>query len=464
MTCDAYVRVSRVAGRGGESFISPAEQRGTIEEWARRTGTEIGAWHEDLDYSGGTLNRPGFQAALERCRSGATGGIVAAKLDRLTRSVVGLGTLLAEAREHGFNVVALDLGLDLHSSNGKLVANVLGSVAEWERERRAEDWEIARRSAIRRGIPNGRAPFGYRKRADGRFEVHEPEAALVREVFERRAAGESISQIGRRVGWSHSTTRQRLLDEAYLGVARAGQHRNEAAHEPLVSRELYETARVARSATRPTGETTADRLLVGIARCGGCGKSLKVVRRRRADGSYAVGYFCKDAASEPCPRRAFARAEDLDGLVERFFAYALQRERRFAEAAEAERELDEARRAVADAEAELAAFVTAASALDAELFQRGAEARQARLDLARAALAEVTTRTSAATNVVSGNLADLWQTLTVVERRQILAAYLDRVVVRRAGDADASLDDRVQIVWAGNVVAEPPDKLRAAAA
>ena len=127
---DGYVRVSSTAGRSGESFISPGEQRASIEAWARATGTTIAEWHEDLDQSGGSLDRPAFQAALERCRAGLTGGIVAAKLDRLTRSVSDLGVLLEDAREHGYNVVAIDLGVDLHSPNGGLVANLLGSVAQ----------------------------------------------------------------------------------------------------------------------------------------------------------------------------------------------------------------------------------------------------------------------------------------------------------------------------------------------
>jgi hypothetical protein len=323
------------------------------------------------------------------------GGIVAAKLDRLTRSVVGLGTLLTDAREHGYNVVALDLGLDLQSSNGELVANVLGSVAQWERKRRAEDWETARRNAIDRGIPNGRAPFGYRKGSDGRFVVVEAEAAIVREAFARRAAGEAFSAIGRSYGWSHSTTRQRLTDEAYIGVARAGGYRNEQAHEALITRELFEASRIAPVSTRPTGETTADRLLLGVARCGGCGRTLKVVRRRRADGSHATAYFCKNAASEACSSRAFVHADVLDAYVGSWFEEQLAQEPRFVEAVEAARELEDARAAATAAEEELSAFVTAASALDASLFQQGVDARQARLDDARQAVAVLLAQTRA---------------------------------------------------------------------
>jgi DNA invertase Pin-like site-specific DNA recombinase len=452
-TADGYIRVSRVGTRNGESFISPGEQRAAIEEWARRTGVSIIEWHEDLDQSGGTLDRPGFQLALERCRVGLTGGIVGAKLDRLTRSVVGLGTLLHDAREHGYNVVALDLGLDLQSSNGELVANVLGSVAQWERKRRAEDWDAARRNAIGRGIVNGRAPFGYRKGRTGRLEVIKPEAKLVRQAFELRADGESITAIARRLGWSHSTTRQRLSDEVYLGVARAGVHRNEDAHDPIVTPEQFEAVRAAPTATRATGETTADRLLLGIARCDGCGRTLKVVRRRRADGSFVASYFCKDAASERCPARAFVHAEPLDAYVGLWFEAMLASEPRLVEAVEAGQELDEARQEVAEAEAELAAFVKAASALDAALFQAGVEARQARVDAARQRTAALTAQARALP--LGGTVAQVWHGLPPLDRRAVLAGYLDRVVVSRGASKD--LAAHIEIVWADGTVAELGD-------
>jgi DNA invertase Pin-like site-specific DNA recombinase len=59
--------------------------------------------------------------------------VVVAKLDRLSRSVVDAGRLLDEARKRGFNIVALDLGLDLSTPTSELVANVLAAVAQWER-------------------------------------------------------------------------------------------------------------------------------------------------------------------------------------------------------------------------------------------------------------------------------------------------------------------------------------------
>ena len=46
-----------------------------IEAYSAAHKLEIVEWHTNLDQSSGTLNRPAFQAALDRCRRGETGGI-----------------------------------------------------------------------------------------------------------------------------------------------------------------------------------------------------------------------------------------------------------------------------------------------------------------------------------------------------------------------------------------------------
>ncbi len=464
-TADGYIRVSRVAGRGGESFISPDEQRSAIGAWATATKTTIVEWHEDLDQSGGTLDRPAFATALERCRAGVTGGIVAAKLDRLTRSVVGLASLLDDADEHGYNVVALDLGLDLRSPNGELVANVLGSVAQWERKRRADDWDTARRNSVARGIPNGRAPVGYSKRPDGRLEVVESEARIVRDAFRQRAAGTPFAAIGRQHGWAHSTCRQIIGNEAYLGVARSGGYRSENAHPPIVTRQEWDAAHAART-TRPVpdGATTSGRLVKGIARCAGCGRTLKVVNRTRVDGSRVPAYFCKDAASTPCPERAFVRADALDTFVEEWFSGALATTPRMVDVVAAARDLEDAQSEQASVEAELYAFVESASALDAVLFQRGVSARQAKVDDARARVTELSGRVRQLP--AGGALIDLWDTFSRDERRDVLGGFVGAVRVRRGASDDLAANVRVE--WSDGTVAlevaDDKQRVRVAAA
>jgi DNA invertase Pin-like site-specific DNA recombinase len=69
MKLDGYIRVSRVGKRGGDSFISPEDQREKIEGWAKLRGVEIVKWYTDLDQSGGKLSRTRSGAASRAYRS-----------------------------------------------------------------------------------------------------------------------------------------------------------------------------------------------------------------------------------------------------------------------------------------------------------------------------------------------------------------------------------------------------------
>jgi DNA invertase Pin-like site-specific DNA recombinase len=72
--------------------------------------------------------------ALSLLESGQAQGIVAAKLDRLSRSVLDFAGLLERAQREGWNVVTLDNGLDLSTPYGRLAVGILMQFAQFERE------------------------------------------------------------------------------------------------------------------------------------------------------------------------------------------------------------------------------------------------------------------------------------------------------------------------------------------
>src|SRR6202051_2945002 len=88
--------------------------------------------HEDA-LSGKSLDRPGLAAALAAVEAGEAAGIVVAKLDRLSRSLKDFADLMARAQASGWNLVALDLGVDLSTPSGEFMAGVMASAAQWER-------------------------------------------------------------------------------------------------------------------------------------------------------------------------------------------------------------------------------------------------------------------------------------------------------------------------------------------
>jgi DNA invertase Pin-like site-specific DNA recombinase len=117
------------------------------------------------------------------------------KLDRLSRSVIDAGHLLERAQREGWNVVALDFGLDLSTPNGKLVANVLTSVAEWEREMIALRTSEALAEKATQGMQLGRPR-----------EVSDQAIERIRQLRGSRTKRRSYSEIARILNDEHLPT------------------------------------------------------------------------------------------------------------------------------------------------------------------------------------------------------------------------------------------------------------------
>ncbi|MCB8819553.1 recombinase family protein [Microvirga rosea] len=127
--------------------------------------------------------RKTLDAVLEYVREGDA--LVVTKLDRLARSVVHLGQIIAtlEAKKVGLRI--LDLGIDTNTPTGRLMLNVLGSVAQFEREMMLE--------RQREGIAKAKAEKRYKGRA--------PTArAKTEEIRALASQGVSKREIAKRLG------------------------------------------------------------------------------------------------------------------------------------------------------------------------------------------------------------------------------------------------------------------------
>jgi site-specific DNA recombinase len=473
MRLDGYIRVSRVAGRGGESFISPKVQRETIEAYAGLHDHEIVHWGTDLDQSGGKFDRPDFQKTLARCRSGETDGIIAAKLDRLTRSLSGLSQLIDEATAGGWTLIAIDFGLDLKRREGRLVANVLASVAEWELDTRRDGFAQSRGEAVGRGVHiASRTPTGYRKREEDKILEPDPDAAaVIRELFRRRARGEGWTALARFLdksgvrgpygngAWTPSAVSKMISNRAYLGEARSGKYVNEHAHAPLVSRPEFEAAQGDRTvASARIGDGL---LLQGVVRCAGCRYLLKADNMKGRSGERLGLYRCRKIhAAGECPAPATIMARVLDPYIEQSFIDALGPTGPLAEAVASTKALDDAVAAVEGAESELADYRDEPgimAAIGKERFIEGLEARAEVVRIAQAKLNEARQQTAMNGHdaTTSGDLIEAWPTLTIAEKRALLTASLDAIFIRSNGGSNKPVADRSLLLWRG----EGPDDL-----
>lgn len=451
-----YMRQSR---KRSEATISIDEQRRDIRRWADANAVTLAAEVIEQNVSGSKPWREReLGEVIAACERGEAAGVIVAWQDRLSRESLAATAEVWQALEKAdARLVCAAESLDTAAGDHEMLFTIKAAVARDQWKRHKANWARAQRSATERGVANGRAPIGYRKRKGQAFTIDKRDAAKVHDAFERRAAGEPFAAIGRRYGWSHSTARQIIGNDVYLGVIRCGDLVRENAHPPIVSRELFEAANAARTKRSVApGVKTRDRLLLGIARCVGCGHTLKVVTGYGG----ALRYYCKDAATEPCPERALVHCEALDSFVGEWFRQALRETPRMVDVVAAERELEQAQHDRDKAEADLKKFVEEHSSLEAVFFQAGIAARQKRLDEARAKVQEASARTTRLP--LGGSLIELWDRFTAAERRDVLAGFLGRVDVRRGPSAD--LEGNVRIVWADGSVAHLKQRVRKAAA
>lgn len=124
-----YSRVSSV----GQDVRSQTKD---LEGYAARCEAPV-RFYTDKS-SGTTMDRPGFNRLLESARKGELESIVVWRLDRLGRTAKGLVTLFEELQALKINLVSLKDSLDLSTPAGRLMANVLASVAAYETEVRNE--------------------------------------------------------------------------------------------------------------------------------------------------------------------------------------------------------------------------------------------------------------------------------------------------------------------------------------
>lgn len=105
------------------------------------------------------------------CRDGDT--LVVTKLDRLARSVRHLGEIIEELDGKNVGLRILDLGLDTSNATGKLMLNVLGSVAQFEREMMLERQREGISKAKAQGKYKGRKPTAQEKAPEIRQLISE---------------------------------------------------------------------------------------------------------------------------------------------------------------------------------------------------------------------------------------------------------------------------------------------------
>ncbi|MFH1678495.1 MAG: recombinase family protein [Candidatus Omnitrophota bacterium] len=202
MKAALYTRVS-TEDQAREGF-SLEVQRNYLLQYANNFGWETFCSLSDRDiymddgYSGGTLDRPAMQRLLLDARNKRFDLVLVYKQDRLSRRLKDLLALLEEFDSLGVGYKSATEPFDTTSSAGKMAIQMLGSCAEFERNRLIERVFPGMLMGAQKGQWQGAryAPYGYKYNKESKkLELFEDEARIVREIFTMYRHGKSTSQI-----------------------------------------------------------------------------------------------------------------------------------------------------------------------------------------------------------------------------------------------------------------------------
>lgn len=429
MTYLGYSRVSRVGDRG-DRLISPELQQTRIRSYADGHGIEVEMLAPELDVSGGTIERPILEQALERVDRGEAEGIIVAQLDRLSRAgIIDTHKLIERIEGAGGKLIAVAEAFDDTTPEGRMGRNIMLSLAELQLDRYKAGFKTVKRRAVREGIwPMPRTPVGYRLGEDRRL-VPDEDAPKVRAAFEARADGAPWSRLSEMMKRGSSSVARMIGNPVYRGEIRlriGGELAiNASAHEAIVSRDLWMAAQqpkgkrfASNTSTRPVA------LLQGVIRCGTCRKLMSPERYRDS-----IVYRCHPrmtAGGWKCPKPAWIRAVDVEPHIERTIrTYTSDITLRvFDEGTDT----DEIARQLEVAENELATFQEAVSAADlgVEAFSEGLRSRGLRVRELRNELANVQ---GPGRMVDPDELGIGWNTLDGERKRHLLCGSIGVVWV-----------------------------------
>lgn len=256
--------------------------------------------------------------------------ILVSRVDRWSRDLVhGVESVRALVKR-GVGWISIGESIDASTSAGDSLLGLMAWAADNERKR-IKERTVGRRKAMRDEgrYVEGPPPIGYRRERGGHLHIVSEESELVREVFRRCIAGESIAQLVKSVASDFGYLRDKkaihiiLRNRVYLGEVRTSRGEWIAAHEPIIDGATFRRAAASMASRKLSGRApsaeshTSGWLLRDVARCAECGSGMSsAYRMGRSNNRYTFYYLCRARQTRRSCAAKYVRvdaAHDLAG-------------------------------------------------------------------------------------------------------------------------------------------------------
>ncbi|MGH0487434.1 recombinase family protein [Bacillus mycoides] len=313
MRCAIYARVSTEEQASEGYSISAQKKR--LTSFCEAQDWDIIGYYVDEGISAKNTKRPELQRMIEHIEKGLIDCVLVYKLDRLTRSVLDLYTLLEIFEKHNCKFKSATEVYDTTSAMGRLFITMSAALAQWERENIGERIRVGQQEKVKQGkYTSPRKPYGYSaNHKKGILTIIEEEAKVVRSIFTDYLKGHSAMRIGRHLNsigtpgrdyWNEKAVMYILENPLYVGTLRwrkETEHYFEVSNSvpAIIDEETFSHAqrlREARKDNHPRSQY-GSYLFSGIIKCPHCNRSLignyVVSKRKDGTGTKYKHYFCR---------------------------------------------------------------------------------------------------------------------------------------------------------------------------
>lgn len=278
MKAGIYVRVSTSMQIDRDSLRTQEER---LRQYCKAQNFEIykNMPYKDEGISAKDTKRPGFEELMRDIKAGRINIVVVTRLDRITRSLKDLIELMEFLQQHNVKLISLTENIDTMGPMGRFLLNLLGSIAQLEREIDSERVSAdMHHRALAGKWTGGVVPLGYTTKGKlvhrfldkgmkddealkeanriapekGRLYLVKQEAELIRKIYQLYLECRSLRRVTHELNkkgiktpegetWAATSIRRILTNPTYIGMVWYGKRKTELATGKLknVKQELW---------------------------------------------------------------------------------------------------------------------------------------------------------------------------------------------------------------------------------
>ncbi|MGI2264851.1 cassette chromosome recombinase CcrB [Staphylococcus cohnii] len=298
-----YVRVStEMQSTEGYSIDGQINQ---IREYCDFNNFAVVDVYADRGISGKSMNRPELQRLLKDANEGQIDSVMVYKTNRLARNTSDLLKIVEDLHRQNVEFFSLSERMEVNTSSGKLMLQILASFSEFERNNIVENVFMGQTRRAQEGYYQGNLPLGYGKIPDNKHElmINQHEANIVKYIFESYAKGHGYRKIANALNHKGYVTKKNkpfsigsvtyiLSNPFYIGKIQFAKYKDwnekrrkglndnpviaNGKHSPIISQELWDKvqARKKQVSKKPQVHGKGTNILTGLISCPKCSASM----------------------------------------------------------------------------------------------------------------------------------------------------------------------------------------------